>query len=306
MKKRVYIFIAMLLCMTFIPALMFPRNTSLEDAQYALAVEVFKKGRYSDAIQEFERLLYRMKTKKYQDACYYYIGSSHYYLKNYKKAKSNFEIVVKRHISGRYHGSSLYLLGRCELLMENYAGSIRLFDEYVRKYPRESYADNSLYWKGEAFLSLNEAEKAKAVFNQLLKRYPYGNKADAARFKLRLMELEKRISEKQEKQQPAQEEREGVEAYLTEIANLKEREKGYRRELEKLNNQLDNLKAQVNTLKEIAEAAGDEQAKIQALSSWENLLGLKEQALQEKESKLDREYELIMQAKKQIEGRNDE
>ena len=57
MKKRILIFFVILLCMTFIPILIFPRNTSVEEAQYELALEIFKKGRYGDAIEEFERLL---------------------------------------------------------------------------------------------------------------------------------------------------------------------------------------------------------------------------------------------------------
>jgi outer membrane protein assembly factor BamD (BamD/ComL family) len=302
MKKSIFVFFTILLCITLIPAVIFCRSTSVEDAQYSLAIELFKTGRYSEAIVEFDRLLKVMKTKKYADACYYYIGSSYYYKKNYRKAKPYFEWIVKRHRTSRYHGPSLYLLGRCELLQENYTKSIRLFDDYVKKYPRESYADNSLYWKGEALLDLDRNGEAKVVFEQLLKRYPYGNKADAARFKLRLMELEKRIAGQKEVQEKIPEAGEGAEAYLDTIAGLKENEESYKSEIEKLNDQIDHLKTQVNTLKELAEVAGNEQDKIRALTSWENVLGLKEQALREKENELDREYDLIMQVKKQIEG----
>lgn len=313
MKKRILVFFSILLCMTFIPILIFPRNTSVEDAQYALAVEIFKEGRYNEAIEEFDRLLVTMKTKKYPDACHYYIGSSYYYLKDYKRAKPNFETVVKKYRPGSYHSESLYLLGRCELMMGNYSMSIRYFDEYVRRYPKQSYADNSLYWKAEALISMDDVEAGRRVLGQLLDRYPYGNKADAARFKLRLMELEERIAEQQKRQRESGSGLggEGEEAYIDEIAGLKEREKSYQDEIKKLNNRVDQLKTQIDTLKRIAEASEDEegmviQEKLQVLASWENLLGLKEQALTEKERELDREYEWIVRVKKQLEGKADE
>ena len=81
-------------------------------------------------------------------------------------------------------------------------------------------------------------------------------------------------------------------------------------EINKLNNQIDYLKTEINNLKEVgvvtlAEREKQIQEKINALISWENLLKLKENALNQKEEDLDQEYDRIIKIKKELEeGRN--
>ncbi len=305
MKKRIIVFFIILICLILIPILIFPRNSSIEDAQYDLALELFKKKQYKDAVQEFNRLLYTMKTKKYKDSCYYYIGNAYYYMKDYKNATANFKTVVDKFKTSMYYSNCLYLLGRCELLQSNFNESVRIFNTYVKKYPANDYADNSLYWKAEALLSLGKKENAKSVFNEVLNRYPYGNKADAARFKLRLLELEEKIVVKEEK--PL----EGIDEYLNQIKSMKEKEMNYIDEINKLNNQIDYLKTEINNLKAISRETGEEQEKeiqekIMALISWQNILGIKEKALNKKEEELNIEYERIMSIKRELEGNGNE
>jgi hypothetical protein len=97
---------------------------------------------------------------------------------------------------------------------------------------------------------------------------------------------------------------------LTENEQLKMKEVNYMEEINKLNNQIDYLKTEINNLKEVgvgtlAEREKQIQEKINALISWENLLKLKENALNQKEEDLDQEYERIIKIKKELEeGRN--
>jgi chromosome segregation ATPase len=151
---------------------------------------------------------------------------------------------------------------------------------------------------------MQRRDEAIRSFKTLLKRYPNGNKADAARFKLRLMELEERLALKQPERKPGGDE--DTTALLKELAGLRERETGYKEEIAKLNNELDYLKTQLDTLEAIANEQGDLQERIEKLISWENVLGLKEQALDRKEQELDRQYESIQEAKRQIEGGTNE
>jgi TolA-binding protein len=224
-------------------------------------------------------------------------------MKRYEEARRNFKYIVDNLQGSDYYSQSLYLFGRCEYLLKNYTAAIEKFDSYLKNYTALDYADNSMYWKAESLIGEGRRNDARTVLNALLKHYPYGNKADAARFKLRLMELEDLLSGQK------------VETSLIggedEMENWRDRELQYRSEIEKLNNRVEMLESEINALKEIDEVTEDESAaqieeKMEALIAWENILNLKEEALNQKEVQLDQEFERIQELSEQMEQIPDE
>jgi len=310
-KKATSVVILCVILFTYLlPASGFSRNISLEDAQFDLALTLYRRGRYTDAITEFRRLLFDMKTVKYRGAGYYYAAHCYMSIKNYSRARKNFEIVVDEMKKSRYHSASLYYLGRCDYLLKNYKAAISAFDTYVRMYPSLEYADNSLYWKAESLLSMGYRMQARKVLAGLLIRYPNGNKADAASFKLRLLDLEQREKKEQVQTRPATSD-ESLKNELAqvqeELKQMKEKETQYREEIAKLNNQVETLQSELTNLKEIGEGTRDErerqiEEKIKALVSWENILKVKENALDIKEKKLNEEYERLKKITNELEG----
>ena len=298
MRKRIIIFFLILIILVLIPIIIFPRNSSIEDAQFKLAITLFKKNQYRNSITEFDRLLNEVKTKKYRDASHYYIGNAYFSLKEYSNSEKRFKKIVNSFRSSKYHSTSLYLLARSLYLQENYNEAINSFDTYLGKYPTLEYADNSLYWKAEALISMGNRDEAREALREVIVKYPLGNKTDAARFKLKLMELEEKLAHPVYSEETANR----LEAALIDIDTLQEKEKNYIDEIEKLNNQVDYLKTEINNLKEIgagslAETEKRIQEKIDVLVSWENVLRLKEIALKQKELDLDQEFERMIKIK---------
>jgi TolA-binding protein len=298
MRKRIIIFFLILIVLVLIPILTFPRNSSIEDAQFKLAISLFKANQYTESITEFDRLLNEVKTKKYRDASHYYMGNAYFSLKQYSNAEKRFKKIVNSFRSSKYHSPSLYLLARSIYLQENFKEAINVFDSDVSKYPTLEYADNSLYWKAESLISMGNKAEAKEVLREVIVKYPLGNKTDAARFKLKLMELEEKLDHPVYSEETATR----LEEALIDIDNLLVKEENYIDEIKKLNNQVDYLKTEINNLKEIgagslAETEKRIQEKIDALVSWENVLRLKEISLKQKELDLDEEFERIIKIK---------
>ena len=295
MKKNYLLYLCILMSIFIIPGGLFGVNLTVENAQFRLALELFRTRNYSGALVEFKRLLIDMKSKEYADDCYYYIGSSYYTMHQYAASERNFRIVVDKYRNSKYHSPALYFLARTIYLQNRYSDAILLFDRYVKDYPAREYADNSLYWKAEALLQLQQRKKAKEVLEEVLKKYPQGNKADAARFKLKLMAMEdeRKIGEKikEEKLEKPKEEPvisedalKDIDALKKQIENLKKKENTLLAEINDLNNQIDQLNSEINNLREIGKGTQEEQEKqiqekINALVSWENLLKIKEKAL---------------------------
>ena len=122
-----------------------------------------------------------------------------------------------------------------------------------------------------------------------------------------LLELEEKKST--EKPQPEQIAEGDSREQLKQLEDFKEKEKAFLEEIEKLNNQIEYLKTEINNLKEVGSGTSEErlkqiQEKIKALVSWENVLRIKEESLNQKELELDRQYEAILKVQETLEGKN--
>ncbi|RKX96957.1 MAG: hypothetical protein DRP54_09605 [Spirochaetes bacterium] len=322
-KKRIILFFLIFSCLVAIPIILFPKNTSLEEAQYMLALELFNRNMYSESIREFGRLLYEMDTTRYREECYFYLGKAYYLKKDVKTARSYIETFIRNYPNSRHFHEALYIKGRLLYLQKRYTDAIKIFDEYVRRFPSLSLADNSLYWKAVSLIYLNKKDQAKRVLRSLLERYPYGNKSDAARFKLTMLQLEEKSrAEAKQKQvveagtekeipskppeKPSMKEVEAVdiEKYKSRIKELEEKEKKYKEEIERLNTQIEYLRTELENLKEAQK--GELEERIKALVSWENFLKVKEDALRQKEIELNSQFEWIEKIKKELEKKGTE
>jgi len=317
MHRRLLLFLLIFSVLICIPPFLFPENVSIEDAQFQLARDLFQKEQYSEAIVEFNRLLQEIGSKKYADASHYYLGSSYIRMNNYEDAGKKFMLIIDNYRGSKYHSLSFYMLARLQFLQNNFDDAIKLFDSYMQNYPSLEYADNSLYWKAEALLRLGRRNDAKQVLRELLKRYPHGDKADSAMLKLKLLELEEAKRAQEEPvaegpdfvEAPPQEPdvmSTEMEALKEELKKLKEREKNLLSEIDKLNKELDSLNTEIESLKEMESSSVAElelriRERINALISWENVLKIKERALNQKEKELLLEYEKLKKIESMLE-----
>ena len=275
MNRRSLVLLTLSLLLVFTPVSLRAVDQAIEEAQFVLGKDLYGMGRYSEAIREFGRLLFDFQTSTLADACRFYMGSSYYSIGDYGKAVEQLELVTERYRESVYRAPSLYLMGRAEYLQNRPQKAISLFTAYQKEYPRQDFVDDSLFWKGEAYLSLDERENARACFTDLLKRYPDGNKAEAAWFELMLMELEDKTA------------RDCGEVFRERVPEE------LKKALERKEAEIERLRGEVENLKAFLGKGGDErdkeiQAKIQALTALENLLAVKEKALNEKERRLNK------------------
>ena len=292
MKRRLLVFFVMLALMVAMPIILFPLNATVEDAQFRLAVELYEEGMYEDSLVEFDRLMDEMRTTKYAEAGYFYRGNIYMALERFEAAREQLQGLKDTFPEGPYLHQSLYLLGRSEYLLENYEKAVSLFDTYVSRYPSLDYADNSLYWKAESFLALGNREEARQALEEVLERYPRGTKADAARFKLELMDIEDKIASQETAPSGIENERE------PESGEWQALERQYQSDIQGLNEQIQQLRIEIDELQKMGEVTDEEgsaqlEERMKALIAWENILKIKEESLNQKELQLDQEFERI-------------
>ncbi len=111
---------------------------------YDQALELFKKGRYQQAKEAFQR-----------------------YLEQYPQ--------------GKRVANAIFWIGECEYQLKRFEEAILEYQKVIEKYPQSIKVPAAMLKQGLAFLRLGDTESAKIIFRRLLKRYPHSEQAKTAR-----------------------------------------------------------------------------------------------------------------------------
>ncbi|MBE9536037.1 MAG: tol-pal system protein YbgF [Proteobacteria bacterium] len=116
--------------------------------QYEAGYNLYKKGRFSDAIESFDLLL-----------------------KTYPNMAD-------------YSDNALYWKGECYYSMGNFSEAIRLFRETEHRFPDGNKTPASQLKAGFAYIKMQNKEGAKKQFQKVIDLYPFSQQAEIATKKL--------------------------------------------------------------------------------------------------------------------------
>ena len=108
--------------------------------------------------------------------------------KDYRVAITRFREFLKKHQKSRLAPSAQFWIGESHFALREFDKAIVEFDEVRRRYPQAERVPAALLRQGSAFAELGEKLNARLVLQELLEKYP--NSAEAPRAKQRLKALE--------------------------------------------------------------------------------------------------------------------
>ena len=108
--------------------------------------------------------------------------------KDYRVAITRFREFLKKHQKSRLAPSAQFWIGESHFALREFDKAIVEFDEVRRRYPQAERVPAALLRQGSAFAELGEKLNARLVLQELLEKYP--NSAEAPRAKQRLKSLE--------------------------------------------------------------------------------------------------------------------
>ncbi len=148
-----------------------PRNAS--NAMYGLAYTYFQRGKYSDAINSFNRFLQSTDVRKAKSTCadaYNRLGDCYFYNRNYIAAEQYYRKATET--DREQSDYALYRSGIAQGLTKNYEGKIETLQKLINEYPTSVYAEQAYYELGRSYISLENYDRAVEVFTKFTKRYP--------------------------------------------------------------------------------------------------------------------------------------
>lgn len=108
--------------------------------------------------------------------------------KNYKAAIARFKEFLKKHPQSEYADNAQYWIGESHYALREFDQAILEFDVVRRRYPKGDKVPAALLKQGFAFAELGDKVDARLILQELVDRYPQSPEAGKAKQKLKSLE----------------------------------------------------------------------------------------------------------------------
>ncbi len=106
-----------------------------EQAAYEAALVQFRAGEFRPAIASFQQFLARYPQSPYAAAVQYWIGSSHFALKDYKLAATAQQVIVDRYKDSPRVPDALLSIAECQLQLGDKRAAARFLNRVIKEFP---------------------------------------------------------------------------------------------------------------------------------------------------------------------------
>lgn len=108
--------------------------------------------------------------------------------KNYRAAIARFKEFIKKYPQSEYANNAQYWIGESHYALREFDQAILEFDAVRRKYPKGDKVPAALLKQGFAFAELGDKVDARLILQELIDRYPQSQEAAKAKQKLKTLE----------------------------------------------------------------------------------------------------------------------
>ncbi|AEJ61406.1 hypothetical protein Spith_1134 [Spirochaeta thermophila DSM 6578] len=165
-----------------------------DEALLRHAFVLVKAGEYIQAKEVFSRLLSSADSPVYLEALFWY-GKICLTLGEYDEARESLEAFLLKGGSHPLYEEALYQKGRLLYLEGDYQSCISHFNAFLASYPTSQFVPNALYWSAESLFSLGHFTEARPLYEHIVENYRSSPKAEAARYRMELIEYAMREEE---------------------------------------------------------------------------------------------------------------
>ncbi len=144
-----------------------------DEALYAEAVELYRKGKYSTAIDTFRSYIRQYAGGPRSKACSYWIAECHSQMKDPKKADEAFAEAVRRWPDYRdIPREALVSLGFHHFRQGAFDSVIGVFSYAINLYPEDPFRKEMSYLIARSLTEMQQYESALRAYSAVIERYP--------------------------------------------------------------------------------------------------------------------------------------
>jgi TolA-binding protein len=158
-------------------------------------IRLLADGQYSAALAAFDSLMLDSGAGELRAEGAYWAVMTHLAAGNPSLAEKTIETFLISFPGHPKTADLLYQQGRSAFLQNDYERSLRYFQAYISGYPRGEYLPAAVFWSGESLFFLGRLSEAEKLYKAIGERYPDSVKAEAAHYRLSLIQFKYREDE---------------------------------------------------------------------------------------------------------------
>lgn len=247
----------------------------------------FQAGDFQAALITFQKILSDPRQKAAHPDALFWTGKTYLVLGDLSKALEALDSFLRENPSHSLVPEGVYTRARVLLAQGEYERSLREFAAFAENYGENSFTPNTLFWMGEGAYFLARYQEARTLYKRLLELYPTSSKAEAAGYRLSVVDLKLREEELLNMLQWShQESVNAYDEYRRKELAYEKRLKEYEEEIRKLKSsdvnlsRIAELEAQVRELKGTVRTGDTTASTLPEGMQRDRLLQLKQQALE--------------------------
>ena len=147
-------------------------SSKKEESWYGIAWAFYKQGKFSQAIESFERLLMEYPKGKFAFDARLRLGDAHFFEKDYKNSAGVYRTIIRMYPDSASIDYAYYQMGQSYLKDGDYAEAFKAFDGLMKTLPHSPLADDAQFALGWVNFQRKEYGEAVKEFNTLIKVFP--------------------------------------------------------------------------------------------------------------------------------------
>ena len=157
-------------------------------------LRAFEEGAFETALQRFETIR-RDGVAGWDGHALFWSARTRMVLGRYDEAADLLDRFAYEYPGHPYLEESAYQRARIFHIQEQHEAAVQALTEFVVVYPASELYPNAVYWTGEAVFALGRLSEAERLFAEVVDRYPASFRAEAARYRLDVIDLVRRERE---------------------------------------------------------------------------------------------------------------
>lgn len=158
-------------------------------------IRLLADGQYSAALAAFDSLMLDSGAGELRAEGAYWAVMTHLAAGNPALAEKTIETFLISFPGHPKTADLLYQQGRAAYLQNDYERSLRYFQSYIASYPQGENLPAAVFWSGESLYFLGRLPEAEKLYRAIGERYPDSVKAEAAHYRLSLIQFKYREDE---------------------------------------------------------------------------------------------------------------
>jgi tetratricopeptide (TPR) repeat protein len=191
-RKAPFVTIAVALALA---AAVLPAQSPAGGSTLAEGIDLFRKGLYEKSIPVFDAVIRGSEAPASKPEASFLLAKSHMAVGNLDEAERTLGQYIETYPQATDYPEALYQKGRLLYMREQLEPAVQVLQGFLSAYPKSAFVPNAYFWVGESLYALGKLDQALTVFRKVVRDFPASFKAEAAQYRVSLIELGRKEAE---------------------------------------------------------------------------------------------------------------